>query len=233
MKRKKQRFETILFDVGGTLDADGRHWRSRFHELFTKRRYQIDDSAFTRAYFDADDSLPARYPLKEMGFKATVRALAESLCRNLPGTWEICAAVAQEFTDNSMDHIRRSIAVLSKLRSSHRIGLVSNYYGNLGNALRETGLDRHIDAAVDSDEIGVKKPDPVIFLTALQSLGSHPAEALFVGDSFTRDVIGAQRVGIQPLWLVPRRGAEAWNGHSVPKIHSLTELPEWLEVRQP
>jgi HAD superfamily hydrolase (TIGR01509 family) len=228
MSSGKRRFKTILLDVGGTLDADGRHWRGRFHRLFLKRGYRIDPGSFARAYFDADDFLAVRYPLETMGLRETVRALAESLCRNLPGTAGILEDVARQFTEDAVTHINRNKGVLSQLKSRYRIGLVSNYYGNLENAILETGLDRYVDVVIDSDRIGARKPDPLIFWTALEALDSSPAEALFVGDSLTRDILGAQQIGISPLWLVPSSRTSLGNGFSVPRIHSFTELPEWL-----
>jgi putative hydrolase of the HAD superfamily len=62
-------------------------------------------------------------------------------------------------------------------------------------------------ACIDvSDEIGVRKPDPAIFLAAATSLGVAPAEVLFVGDHPEAGVIGATQAGMQTVW--PRRGRE-------------------------
>jgi putative hydrolase of the HAD superfamily len=61
-----------------------------------------------------------------------------------------------------------------------------------------------MDVMVFSTEVGVRKPDPAIFLDALGRLGVDPVDALFVGDRLDVDVHGAANVGmttVQALWF--------------------------------
>lgn len=53
-----------------------------------------------------------------------------------------------------------------------------------------------------SDEVGVRKPDPRIFLLALQALGSSPERAAHVGDSLRRDVVPAKDVGMMAIYYI-------------------------------
>ncbi|PSL42321.1 putative hydrolase of the HAD superfamily [Salsuginibacillus halophilus] len=55
-----------------------------------------------------------------------------------------------------------------------------------------------------SEEVGVKKPAPGIFNTALQKLNAHPSEALFIGDSWELDVAGAMDAGWEAVFLNTR-----------------------------
>src|SRR5256886_17360775 len=55
---------------------------------------------------------------------------------------------------------------------------------------------------VDSAQVGCAKPEPRIFLHALEALGLGPADATFVGDSLPRDMAGARAVGMRHIWLV-------------------------------
>jgi len=57
---------------------------------------------------------------------------------------------------------------------------------------------------VFSDEAGAVKPEPAIFLQALEQLGVEPANAMFVGDRLETDVQGAANLGmttVQALWF--------------------------------
>ena len=101
-----------------------------------------------------------------------------------------------------------SHALLESLRERRlKTGLVSNAFDPpdlLHGDLRRMGLAERLDAAVFSSEVGKRKPHPLIFEVALQRLGVVPERALFVGDSLSADVAGADALGmttVQALWF--------------------------------
>ncbi|MEM1628977.1 MAG: HAD family hydrolase [Desulfurococcaceae archaeon] len=69
--------------------------------------------------------------------------------------------------------------------------------------LDNIGLGSYVDHVVSSCEIGVQKPHPLIFQTALKLANAEPEEAIHVGDSCINDAIGALLIGINPV-LVSR-----------------------------
>jgi len=89
-----------------------------------------------------------------------------------------------------------------------KLGVVSNWDHRLPELLESLGLARLFDALVYSSEVGVEKPDPRIFESALRRLGIEGAgAALHVGDGRLEDVEGAQAVGMRALHLTRGRGA--------------------------
>jgi putative hydrolase of the HAD superfamily len=95
------------------------------------------------------------------------------------------------------------VPLFDALRRSHtRIGIVSNTEA----VLTRYDLDRFptllaVGAIVLSSEVGVRKPDPRIFRVALDRLQSQPACAVFVGDSWTDDIVGACSIGMRAIYL--------------------------------
>ena len=88
-------------------------------------------------------------------------------------------------------------AALARLRAAGlRLGVVSNSDGRVEQALKSAGLGGHFDVIVDSRIAGVEKPDPRIFHAALDRLGIEPAAALYVGDVYEVDVVGARNAGL-------------------------------------
>ena len=65
-----------------------------------------------------------------------------------------------------------------------------------------------------SADLGVRKPNPAIFLHALNALSVPPEQAVMVGDSLTADIAGAQALGIFSIWKPKPR---LWN-----QIHNLS-----------
>src|SRR5262245_56641095 len=52
--------ETLLFDFGGTLDADGVAWKERFYAFYCVEGLDVAAHAFESCFFAADDALVGR-----------------------------------------------------------------------------------------------------------------------------------------------------------------------------
>jgi len=131
---------------------------------------------------------------------ATLRASNESLL--LDAVRDIKKKQVRQ-VEEALAQLSRSAALLSRLSERYRLGIVSNFYGNLRAVCEEVGLAPSIGAAIDSTVVGCKKPDARIFRAALDALGAEPAEAVFVGDSPSRDMAGARALGMRHVWLRP------------------------------
>lgn len=92
--------------------------------------------------------------------------------------------------------------ILSILRRTFNLGIISNGpISTQREKLQIIGLGHFFDVIVVSGELGIGKPEPGIFLKALELMGVTPNEALYVGDSLTLDVLGAQNVGMYAIWI--------------------------------
>jgi len=83
------------------------------------------------------------------------------------------------------------------------VGCVSNADGTVAEVLAGAGFADRLRFVVDSGAVGIEKPDPRIFEIALRLAAVSPAEALYVGDLYPVDVVGARRAGIEPVLLDP------------------------------
>jgi HAD superfamily hydrolase (TIGR01509 family) len=137
----------------------------------------------------------------------TLRRLHEEWhlwCRTAPGTAE----------------------TLDRLRGAGlRLAVVSNSDGRVEEALTAAGIRDRFDVVLDSALVGVEKPDPAIFRAALTALGVAPEEALYVGDLYDVDVVGARAAGMEAVLLVAD-GAAA--GPECRRIESLVALADDL-----
>lgn len=93
-------------------------------------------------------------------------------------------------------------AVLSELRGrNYRLGIVSNWDSRLLPICDSLGLTTTVDFIVVSALVGVEKPDPRIFETALAMAGAPADRVIHVGDDFEADVLGARGAGIEAVLL--------------------------------
>ena len=82
------------------------------------------------------------------------------------------------------------------------LGLISNGRSEgQRKKLSSTGIARFFDAVVISEEVGVKKPNPLIFEACLEALRIYPNEAAYVGDNPSNDIEPAMNLGMKAIWL--------------------------------
>jgi FMN phosphatase YigB (HAD superfamily) len=93
--------------------------------------------------------------------------------------------------------------------------------------LDRLGLIPYLSVLSFSDEVGLRKPHPEIFLRTLSALGVAPAEAAHVGDDVTTDVAGARAVGMRAIHLC-HPGSVSQNSDRAETIPDLKVLPTRL-----
>jgi FMN phosphatase YigB (HAD superfamily) len=196
----------VLFDFGGTLDAEGLPWKERVFRLFGDEGAVVARERFDPAFYKADDALVGALPATT-SFQTTVEMLTAGVASALGlGDPTIGDRVAQRFLADAMRTLEGNTPLLRELGRRYRLGIVSNFYGNLTQVCDDAGIRSLFGVLVDSAEVGCTKPAPRIFRHALDALGVSAAKATFVGDSLPRDMAGARGVGMRHIWLV---GAEA------------------------
>jgi len=217
----------ILFDFGGTLDYP-RHWLDRFLAHYHAAGFQLSRDELDVA-FDAATRIAYRstaqlreYRLGELipylvGLQlvflrdhdgsASARSaidLADSgFVRNLTDR------VSASFVEESAAGLAHNRDVLAGLADRFRLGVVSNFYGNLDYILREAGLDGMFSTIADSGRLGIYKPDLRIYEAALAAMKVGARETLMIGDSLDKDCAPARRLGMRTVWLRHREAASS------------------------
>lgn len=155
-----------------------------------------------------------------------------ALCRAFAKAGEDVAKVEQAMVvfsaaRNAVTPFDDVAPVLARLQGRFALGAVTN-----GTAdLEVIGLAHHFQVSLSAPRLGCAKPGAAIFVLACEALGVPPAHALYVGDDPYLDVEGAQRAGLQTMWI-DRFGREL-PPHVVPdgRCTSLHELEQWLDQR--
>jgi FMN phosphatase YigB (HAD superfamily) len=232
--------ETLLFDFGGTLDADGVAWKERFYALYRAEGLDMTAEAFAPAFFAADDPLVGALP-PTASLEETIDALAanleaELLRRTGTGREQIDVdrglRVASRFLSDMSATFARNRPVLEALGERYRLGVVSNFYGNLEAVCRSSGLAPMFAVMTDSCDVDAEKPDPAIFRAALEALHAAPETTLFIGDSLRRDCEGARLAGMGFIWIAPEdiQAAAARTTAPPSVLAAVTRLPDLLNV---
>ncbi len=223
------RTQALLFDFGGTLDSNGIHWPERFFSSYRKAGITVDRGTFDRAFYDSDDNLHKRHDLNGLDLEETVLLQCADTVKTLLISEEIGIQVAKAFTRECRDAFQANIPVLERLSAKYKLGIVSNFYGNLQSILEREGLARLFGAVADSNAVGAVKPDPKIFAAAYEPLGVAPESCWMIGDSVARDMKGASALGMRLGFMRGTRGPEALEDLDAVCLDSLSDLEPALE----
>jgi HAD superfamily hydrolase (TIGR01549 family) len=233
-----QAIETVLFDFGGTLDSDGVPWKERLYALYRAEGLSLSAEAFAPAFYAADEALVGALA-PTTGLKETVDLLAANLeaelARRGGGQEENDVGrgqrVASRFLSEMSAAFARNRPVLEALGERYRLGVVSNFYGNLEAVCESSGLGPFFGVMTDSQCVGAEKPEPAIFRAALAALHAAPETTVMVGDSLRRDYEGARRSGMGFIWIAPEdvQAAER-SAADRPAFPTVSELPGLLDI---
>jgi len=223
----------VLFDFGGTLDADGARWSVRFHAAYRAAGGKRSFAAFERAFRESDRALERLSGIRQLGFRAMVDAQTALLVPRLPdGAALSPRAIADEFHSSTCTMVRRNEALLARLHTSYHLGVVSNFTGNLDLCLEELGVMRYFSVVADSGRVGITKPDPRLFQHALNGLGLVNTPAWMVGDDFESDIRPAAALGLSTVWIAPPGTEPKSREPGVPtaRLATLSDLGTLLET---
>jgi putative hydrolase of the HAD superfamily len=104
------------------------------------------------------------------------------------------------------------------------MAVVSNSDGTAEASMKALGLRDYFDVVIDSAVVGFAKPDPRIFQFALRALGVDASRAIYIGDLYSVDVVGARAAGIHPVLLDPHGHWRDVDCFTVPTLNELVSL---------
>jgi putative hydrolase of the HAD superfamily len=111
--------------------------------------------------------------------------------------------------------------VLASTKEKYRLAVISNSDGRMAERLETVGLGEFFERVIDSGNVGHEKPAPQIFQAALAAMSVAAERAVYVGDIYSIDYLGAHNVGMHSV-LMDIAGAYAHE--SLPRIESLDGL---------
>jgi HAD superfamily hydrolase (TIGR01549 family) len=105
------------------------------------------------------------------------------------------------------------------------LGLLTNLDKDMNALCRRLGIAPYIDFTVTPSEAKADKPDPAIFQTALNKAGVKANEAIYIGDQYKSDILGARNVKMRAI-LIDRYNLNP--EVDCPRITNLFELDRYL-----
>ena len=228
----------VIFDYGGTIDTNSRHWAEVLWSKYEELHVPVDKPVFREAYVHGERTL-ARQPLvkPDYDFHDVLRVkmrvqmdwLVENgkLSRQEADSENYAVRIADGCYNYVLEVLKRTRPVVETLSKHYKLVLVSNFYGNIETVLKDFGLDGFFSHIVESSVVGVRKPDPAIYRLGVEAMGLPAERVLVVGDSFSKDVVPAKKVGCKVAWLKGEGWGNEETDDSLPDV-VITDLPDLL-----
>lgn len=119
--------------------------------------------------------------------------------------------------------------LLCDLRDSYRLGLLTNGPSDMQwPKIEHLDIQSLFNVVLVSGDVGIHKPNRLIFEQFLSRLGVAAKEVLYVGNSYRMDVVGAKGVGMLSAWIRDGDADETGNGAADIEIESIAALREAL-----
>jgi len=189
-------FKAVLFDLDGTLLN-----RDQSVELFINQQYErlyallsyIPKEQYVSRFIELDNR---GYVWKDKVYQQLISEF------NIPSvTWE---ELLQDYIDNfkyhcvGFPHLREMLEELKNNKIA--LGMITNGYGQFQmDNIKALDIEKYFDVILVSEWEGIKKPNPQIFMNALEKLNVEPSESVFIGDHPENDVKAGQNVGMKGI----------------------------------
>jgi HAD superfamily hydrolase (TIGR01549 family) len=233
--------EVVLFDLDDTLHDDTSAFQSAAEEVAHEiaAEHGIDALALKAAYVAEAEGFwhrlsPDHLKLKLSGLREQLwgRALAEVGLRSE----ELARSSAERYDRYRKKYFELFPGTRNVLRTLRAKGMK---LGLLTNGFAETHREKIallrigelFDAIFIADEVGMIKPDPLLFAHACTTMASAPARGAMVGDRYDRDIRGAIEAGLYTVWLNVRDESVPQGAPPPSQIcRSIVEVPSALGV---
>jgi putative hydrolase of the HAD superfamily len=203
-------FRALLVDYGGVMTTSMGRAFAAFALVAGVDPERFRD-VVEEAYGGSDENgVVPRLERGEIGVGEFERWLADRLSPGAPAPIEAAGLRGRIFAGLEEDPVMTA-AVAAARAAGIRTGLLSNSWGDSG--YERSAFGELFDAVVISAEVGLRKPDPAIFLLAAERVGVEPASCVFV-DDLLPNAEAARAVGMEGI---VHRSAE----FTIPRLEGL------------
>ena len=206
-----RKLEAVLFDLDDTLHDDTLAYQSAAEEVAREieAEHGIDALALKRAYVAQAEGFWSRLDATKLSQKlenVRTQLWGSALAEVGLNDRDLAKRSARDYVRYRGRHFTPFpgvVELLKRLRARNlKLGIVTNGFSETHRekiALLQIG--DYFDAIFIADEVGMVKPDPMLFAHACTRLKSSPSVSAMVGDRYDRDIRGALEAGLYTVWI--------------------------------
>ncbi|MEM7085610.1 MAG: YjjG family noncanonical pyrimidine nucleotidase [Bacteroidota bacterium] len=202
----------IFFDLDHTLWDFDRNSKLAFHRVFAKHKIPMSVNEFIEVYEPINFQYWKMYREERIDKQGLRRGRFMDAFRpfGIEFSTEELDLLASSYIDElpKDNHLfDGAIDVLSYLsEKKYKMHIITNGFEEVQHLkLKNSKIDKFFKTVTTSEEVGVKKPNPLVFERALEKASVLAEHSMMIGDTFEADILGAEAVGMHTLFYNYRR----------------------------
>jgi putative hydrolase of the HAD superfamily len=221
----------IFFDLDHTLWDFDKNSGLTFEKIFKINKVDIDVSEFLKHYEPINLNYWKLYREEKIDKESLRFARLNDTFQavNISVEKELILQLSEDYITHlsSFNHLfEGTIDLLEYLEPKYNLHIITNGFHQVQNEkLENANISNYFKTVTNSEMVGVKKPNPIIFNHALDLAKTTKAQSIMIGDNYEADIIGALNFGIDAI---------CFNYHNFPldakikKVDSLLELKNYF-----
>ncbi|MFL1011789.1 YjjG family noncanonical pyrimidine nucleotidase [Flavisericum labens] len=222
----------IFFDLDHTLWDFDKNSALAFKKIFQINKIELDIEAFLHHYEPINLKYWKLYR-EEKIVKNTLRFARLNDTFQAVG-FSVEDYLIEKLSNDYISHLtsfnhlfENTFEILDYLSLNYNLHIITNGFDEVQNTkLSKAKIITYFKTVTNSENAGVKKPNPKIFKYALQQAKANAQNSIMVGDNFEADILGAQHIGMDVVHFDLCNSATIENG--VKKINNLIQLKKYL-----
>tara|TARA_B100001250_G_scaffold352133_1_gene324709 strand:+ start:187 stop:879 length:693 start_codon:yes stop_codon:yes gene_type:complete len=229
------KYKHVFFDLDRTLwDFDANSYETLL-ELCDNYRLNekgvLDYQQFITKYKDHNEKLWDLYRLDKISQKDLRRERFEMTLKEFGiNDFKLSERIGEEYIAVCPKKNRLypyTFDVLDYLKHNYSLHIITNGFDKTQHIkLKHSKLKPYFDKIITSEKLGVKKPNPEIFIYALDLAKTTREESIYIGDNLVVDILACEAVGIDGIYFNPNR--KPHNKNVSFEISCLSQLMEIL-----
>ena len=220
----------IFFDLDHTLWDFEKNSGATFKSIFKELNFEFSLEVFLDFYNPINhyywkqyrENMISEVELRYLRLEKTFEAMKVSFSQSL------LERVAELYIQQLSTHtelFEDTISVLEYLSSKYTLHIITNGFEHVQQRkLENSGIARFFKTVLTAEKIGVKKPHPTIFLSAMKTAEVLPEHAVMIGDSLEADIQGALKLGMQAIHFNSHKEAYHEECLIIDRLSDLTNL---------
>ena len=217
----------IFFDLDHTLWDFDKNSMLAFNRVFSKHNINIELVSFIEIYEPINLKYWKLYREEKVDKPELRRGRLKDSFKYFDLTFkeDILDKLAESYIDElPLDNhlFDGTKKILNYLTEKYILHIITNGFDEVQHLkLKNSGINKHFSTITTSEEIGVKKPNPLIFNSALKKANIQASRSIMIGDSFEADILGAESVGMNTLFYNYRNDQIPENYTEIRSLHEI------------
>lgn len=227
----QRKITDVFFDLDHTLWDFDKNSALTFKRIFTEYRVEVPFNDFIKIYEPINLNYWKLYREERID-KPSLRygRLKDSFdLLNFKVEDELIHILSEDYIKylTTFNHLfDGALEILIYLNTNYKLHIITNGFEEAQyRKIKNSKIDHFFKTITNSEMVGVKKPNPIIFNHALELAQTSPEQSMMIGDNLEADILGALNVGLDVI-LFNHHKVEV--DTSIKKVDTLLQLKNYL-----